>query len=47
MSVHIAKHKIKIDKLDENFNIHHALSYSHLAIVLYPIVVAIEITGVN
>ena len=47
MFVHIAKHKIKLTNLMRFINIHHALSYSHLAIVLYPFVVAIEMTGVK
>ena len=46
MAVHIAQHKIKIDNIDEVFNIHQALSYSHLAIVWY-LIGCTEIIGVN
>ena len=43
MAVHIAQHKIKINKFDEVFNIHQALSYSHLATVLY-LITCIELS---
>ena len=46
MAVHIPQHEIKIDNIDEDFDIHQALSCSHLAIVLC-LTACTEMTGVN